>query len=156
MSAEKETIILHYDKSIKWVADLKKLSEELWRRPIEENKWSSAEIIGHLIPWDEFVLTSRLPYFFQEGSLPKGPEVQQINNEAANESRNKTKEETIEKFIVVRRELINTLNNIEDEKWQQTFYIGNTELTLYRYFSNMVEHDEHHFEQIKNAVLARE
>ncbi|MFO1446316.1 DinB family protein [Bacillus sp. Bva_UNVM-123] len=155
MALEQELIILHYEQSIERVKDLRKLSEEQWRRPIDENKWTIAEIIGHFIPWDEFVLTARLPYFFQEGSLPKGPDVQQINNEAASKSRNQTKDKTIEEFIEIRRRLINALNDLDEERWQQVFYIGTSELTLYKYLSNMREHDDHHFEQIRYALQER-
>lgn len=152
MNKEKDTIISHYEKSIEFVVALRKLSDMQWRKPIKENKWSIAEAIGHLTPWDEFVLASRLPYFFQKENLPKGPDIQELNDEAARKSRVKTKEETINRFIEIRTKLVNTLTDIEEEKWQQTFYIGNTELSLFRYFLNMVEHDEHHFSQIQSAI----
>ena len=152
MNKEKDKIISHYEKSIEFVTDLRKLSEVQWRKPIQENKWSIAEIIGHLIPWDEFLLESRLPCFFQEKNLPKGPDVQKLNDEASRKSRVQTKEETIDRFIEIRTKLMNELINIEEEKWGQIFYIGNTELSFFQYFSNMLQHDEHHFTQIQSSM----
>ncbi len=147
----KDTIITHYEKSIEFALGLGNLSEVQWRKPIKENKWSIAEIIGHFIPLDEFILESRLPYFFRSENLPKGPDVQELNDESTRKSSVQAKEETIERFIEIRRKLITELTVLEDEKWRQTFYIGKTELSLYRYFSNMLEHDDHHFAQINSA-----
>lgn len=152
LNKEKDIIISHYKKSIEFVVGLRDLSEVQWRKPIKQNKWSIAEIISHFIPWDEFVLESRLPYFFQKENLSKGPNVQDLNDEAAKKSRVQTKEETIERFLEIRKKLIHELLAIEEETWRQTFFIGNIELSLYQYFSNLLEHDKHHFSQIQSAT----
>ncbi|GEM_PF-2957185 len=64
MLRDKKSIIKHYEQSLIWVKDLRNLSEEQWRKPIESGKWSVAEMIGHLTPWDTFVLEHRIPYLF--------------------------------------------------------------------------------------------
>jgi len=128
------------------------LSEKQWRTPIDEDKWTIAEVIGHLIPWDEFVLYQRIPYLFTEISLPKSPDTEEINTEAAKDSQIQSKEQIINKFIVSRRSLINAINNLADELWLEDFIIGNSTLTLFNYFSGLIEHDEHHFAQIQKAL----
>ncbi|MFJ7737700.1 DinB family protein [Lysinibacillus sp. NPDC097287] len=152
MNETKKQILLHFKDFVDRVEDLKYLSEEQWRSPIDKGQWSIAEVIGHLIPWDEFVLRQRIPYLFKETQLPKGPDTEQINNQASVDSKRRTKEETIEVFIEGRKNLINAIDNLEEDLWTQDFIIGEVELTLFSYFFSIAEHDEHHFGQIQRVL----
>lgn len=129
---------------------LANITEEQWRTPLGPGKWTVAEVIGHLTPWDEFVVNQRLPFLFTEESLPKGPDVEEMNANAAMNSRTQSKEETVADFINQRQRLIDALYQIVDEQWRQPFTIGASELTLYGYFASLVEHDLHHFSKIQN------
>ena len=151
MNHDKHQIISHYEKSIVFVESLVNLTEEQWRTPIAPGKWTVAEVIGHLTPWDVFVLNQRLPFLFTEGSLPKGPDVGEMNASAARNSRAQSREETIANFISQRHQLIDVLYEIVDEQWQQPFTIGTSDLTLYSYFASLVDHDLHHFSQIQTV-----
>ncbi|MFJ7733226.1 DinB family protein [Lysinibacillus sp. NPDC097231] len=152
MNQDKHQILSHYDKSIAFVGSLANVTEGQWRTPIELGKWTVAEVIGHLTPWDKFVLNLRIPFLFTEESLPKGPDAEEMNASAARESREQSKEETIAHFKKYRKLLMDALNQIEDQQWQQPFKIGTSELTLHRYFAGLVEHDLHHFSQIQNVL----
>ena len=152
LQTEKQTILSHYEQSILWVKGLGELSEEQWRTPIKEGKWSVAEIIGHLIPWDAFILHDRIPYLFKDVDLPKGPDAQAVNDQAASESRERTKEETIEQFAGTRQALLSAINGMNDELWTTELVIGQSVLSLAAYFQGMIEHDNHHFEQIKTVM----
>ncbi|MEQ6354746.1 DinB family protein [Lysinibacillus sp. M3] len=152
MCHDKHQIISHYERSIVFVESLAGITEEQWRTPIEPGKWTVAEVIGHLTPWDEFVLKQRLPFLFIEGSLPKGPDVGEINACAARNSRAQSREETIADFIHQRHQLIDALYEIVDKQWQLPFTIGASELTLYSYFASLVDHDQHHFSQIQKVL----
>ncbi|MGM9925888.1 MAG: DinB family protein [Bacillus sp. (in: firmicutes)] len=57
MVQDKEAILEHYYNSIDFVQLLHLLTECQWRSKIEGGRWSIAEIVGHLPPWDEFVLS---------------------------------------------------------------------------------------------------
>jgi hypothetical protein len=109
LNETKKKILIHYEDLVGMVEDLLHLSEEQWRTPINKGKWSIAEVIGYLIPWDEFVLCHRIPFLFKETQLPKSPDTELINYQASVESKRRTKEETIEVFIEGRRSLINAL-----------------------------------------------
>lgn len=67
-------IVWHNEESIRFMQALGTLTDEEWRRPLGPGKWTVAEVAGHFAPWDRFVLEQRLPYFFAEGPLPKGPD----------------------------------------------------------------------------------
>lgn len=152
MNKYKKEISNHHLNSIEFVKSLDSLSEIEWRTQIEEGKWTIAEIIGHFIPWDEFVIKYRLPYIFSDIELPKGPDTEKTNSESASISRKENKQETINKFISIRKELYEAIIKIPDNCWEKKISIGKTEIILYEYLNGLAEHDCHHFEQIKNTV----
>ncbi|MFJ7669166.1 DinB family protein [Lysinibacillus sp. NPDC097195] len=152
MHSEKQQILMHYEKSIRWLERLSAVTDKQWRMPIQQGKWTVAEVIGHLIPWDDFVINERIPLLFTDGPLPKGPDVQQMNAAAAMSSRQQSKEQTLHALLTRRRLLLRAMEGLSDELWQRTFQIGRSELTLYMYFSGLIEHDEHHFLQVQNVI----
>ncbi|SER56757.1 DinB family protein [Salipaludibacillus aurantiacus] len=152
MKKVKEEIIEHHLKAIGFVSSLSRLSEKEWRTPIAEDKWTIAEIIGHFKPWDEFVMTKRLPYLFSEDKLPKGPDSNEINSRSAALSRQEPQQTTIEKFISTRKNFLKAVKDLPDHLWEQPFSIGQTTLTLYDYLHGLAEHDRHHFEQITETI----
>ena len=145
-------IIAHYKESITWINRIRKIPEDIWRKQIAKGKWTIAEVIGHMIPWDEFVLHKRLPYLLTPLPLPKSPDVDWLNQQSSIESRNRPKEETIQLFIAVRKSLIGQLNDISDEVWTNEFLLGNQTISFYNYMSGLAEHDIHHFRQIQSTL----
>lgn len=152
MYKDKIEIIKHYEASTVWVESLRKLPEEKWRIQIDKGKWTIAEVIGHLIPWDQFVLKQRIPYLLKATQMPPSPETEIVNQEAAKESRNRSKEETIELFIVIRKSLIKELYGLPDELWTQEIFNRKNKISLINYFLGLVEHDNHHFRQIQRVL----
>lgn len=145
-------IIKHHQYAIEFVRSLNNLREEQWRMKKEEGKWTVAEIIGHLIPWDEFVLNNRLPYLFSIQELPIGPDVKTLNATSAGKAREQEKKVIINDFISVRSELLQKIEGIPDLRWKEEITIGQTMLNLYDYFKGLAEHDLHHFNQIKDKI----
>ncbi|MEK5433539.1 DinB family protein [Lysinibacillus sp. FSL R7-0073] len=152
MLRDKKSIIKHYEQSLIWVKDLRNLSEEQWCMPIESGKWSVAEVIGHLTPWDTFILEHRIPYLFKNASLPKGPDIKHMNTKAAQKSREQHLEKTITEFVMTRRQLLQTIQQFTDEQWHQSFSIGQSNITIADYFGGLIEHDLHHFSQIQRVL----
>lgn len=152
LQQDKTYVIKHYKKSLDWIDNLRGLSEAQWRMPIEPGKWSVAEVIGHLPPWDKFVLNHRIPFLFTDERLPKGPDVAHLNTMAAKKSREQTMEETLNDFISTRRQLLQDIQQWTDEQWQQSFKIGQSEMTIIDYFVGLINHDLHHFSQIQNVI----
>lgn len=152
MQRDKTDVINHYKKSIDWIGSLRSLTEDQWRMPVETGKWSVAEVIGHLHPWDEFVLNHRIPFFFVDERLPKGPDAAQVNARAAKKSREQHMDQTIMNLISSRSQLLQILQQFTDEQWQQTFTIGQSELIIVDYFTGLINHDLHHFSQIQKVI----
>lgn len=143
---------MHYEKSIRWLEQLFSVTDKQWRTPIKQGKWTVAEVIGHFIPWDDFVINERMPLLFTDELLAKGPNVQQMNAAAASSSRQQSKEHTLQALLNSRRLLLQLLDGLSDEQWQRSFRIGRSELTLYSYFLGLIAHDEHHFLQVQNVI----
>ena len=143
---------MHFENSVEWVKNLGNLTEEEWRTPIAKGKWTIAEVIGHFPAWDQFILEKRLPYLFDKQILPEGPDEDVLNQQSSLESKTKTKEEIISKFITVRRSLIIAVNNIEDGLWEKKIHIGQKTIKLIDYLNGSVEHDEQHFGQIQKVL----
>ncbi|MGX9292429.1 DinB family protein [Bacillus sp. A015] len=148
----KDTVINHYEQSIEWVQSLTDVTDEKWRRAIADGKWSIAEIIAHLVPWDEFILHDRLKEFWNDRPLPQGPDVHEMNQQSAQMARKEVKSETIRRFVAVRTELLQEMKKIKASRWNESFLIGQTELTLLSYFEGLIQHDIHHMHQIKEVL----
>ena len=146
----------HYKQSIQFAEGLSDLSDAQWFAPITEGKWSTCEIIGHLIPWDRFLLEQRLPSLMNAKTKLESPSVQDINTKAALESREKRKEDVIQEFVDERRNLLRSLNDLSSEVFDQAFAIGKSNLTLGEYFDGLMKHDLHHFQQIIDFLNALE
>jgi hypothetical protein len=144
----KSIIIVHYENSIDWVNKLNTLSENQWRTPIGKDKWTIAEVIGHLIPWDKFVINERIPYILENTILPPSLNTSEFNLKASIIAQRRSKEETIEEFILIRHQLIDTINKIDNRLWYEIFSIGTSSMSLFNYFLGLIEHDNHHFQQI--------
>ncbi|WP_052400906.1 DinB family protein [Oceanobacillus jeddahense] len=148
----KKEILEHHRCVIEFVQALKDLTEDEWRTPIAENKWTVAEVISHLIPWDEFVLYKRIPYLFTDDKLPKSPEAAIINAKAALKARKTEKKIIIDKFILGRSNLLKAIDIIPEHHWKNELTIGQTRLSLLDYLGGLAEHDFHHFEQVKDVL----
>ncbi|MGR3762793.1 DinB family protein [Rossellomorea sp. NS-SX7] len=149
---ERDKLFLHHQEMMGWVESLSSTSKEDWLRPIEENKWSIAEIISHFAPWDDFVVSSRLPYLGSSEPLPSAPDPQILNNQAATQARSSEQSTVIRSFIDSRKQLIVSLQGISDEGWGQTIKPGKKEMSLADYLEGLANHDLHHKQQIEKAL----
>ncbi|MCA1322036.1 DinB family protein [Bacillus tianshenii] len=145
----KSEIIQHHQTFMNFARSLDGLSESQWRAPISHEKWTVAEVIGHLIPWDEFVLHKRIPYFLTGETLPAAPNPNVMNELGARDARMEEKDVTISRFLSTRRQLLEEIEQVEEHYWEQEITIGNTTIKLLDYFADLARHDEHHAAQIK-------
>ena len=152
MNEKKIAVINHYEKTIEWMNRLRKLPEDSWRTSIGEGRWTIAEVIGHLIAWDEFVLLQRIPHLLKGVELPRSPEVELVNQQAAELSRSRPMGDTINQFNEIRKSLIVGISNIPDELWEHDLSIGRKCISLFDYFAGLMEHDHHHFSQINEII----
>ncbi|QWC23364.1 maleylpyruvate isomerase N-terminal domain-containing protein [Bacillus haikouensis] len=151
----RENILFHHQEFIRWARSLESLPKEEWLRPVEEAKWSIAEIVGHLEPWDEFVVNKRLPFLGTGEPLPSAPDPQILNEQSAAKACTSNQTAVIRQFILTREKLIESLKEIPDESWEQTLKPGSKEITLIKYLEGLAEHDLHHKREVNQAVENR-
>lgn len=152
---DKREVIDHYKQSIEFAMFLKDIDNISWRTQIDKGKWTIAEVLGHLIPWDEFVIHKRVPYFMQNSIFPKGPNVEEMNKSSALNARKNSQTQTINAFVHGRRELINAISSISSDMWSKEIVIGTSKLILSDYFTGLAKHDLHHFNQIYKVLNER-
>lgn len=146
---EKSEILAHHQNFITFIHSLKSFDENLLRKPIEDGKWSVIEIVGHFCPWDEFVLQHRIPYLLKGKRLPKGPSVDDLNTHSSLLARTEAVENTLQKCIQIREELLSQIKQIPEDDWLIQIQINQSNLTFYEYLKGLKEHDIHHINQIK-------
>jgi hypothetical protein len=112
VKGNREAILRHHKEMIQWVKSLNNLPAEEWFRPIDENKWSTAEIICHFGPWDDFVVTKRLPYLGNSDPLPKAPDSRHLNEQSASKALSYEQTTVIQSFIDSRQRLLTGICDI--------------------------------------------
>lgn len=152
MIYSKERIITLMRGSIQRVIRYIDLSDCLLRIPMEVDKWSIFETIGHLTAWDQFILKKRLPYLIHELPLPSLQDVDGHIEKYMKSIRQIPTYEILRYFIQVRKMLVTQIMQMSDEDWQKIVRIGQKEYTMTQYFQQLIEHDEKHFRQIESYL----
>jgi uncharacterized damage-inducible protein DinB len=52
----KEYLINEFSSLISFVQSIRELDEEKWITPIEEGKWTTRDVIAHIMLWDKYFL----------------------------------------------------------------------------------------------------
>ncbi|MFT4415778.1 DinB family protein [Fredinandcohnia humi] len=146
---EKERVCNAKRVLLEWVMSLQSLSNEIWFKPFKEGAWGTADVISHFISWDRFVIENRIHPLLKGESFPDIQVVaDEVNKEASNYARSGiSKEELLEEFSSVRKQLLSEIENIPDSAFRLP-YPGNASITLFEYFTGLIQHDETHKQQI--------
>ncbi|MCA0151242.1 DinB family protein [Rossellomorea vietnamensis] len=150
-----EQIIDHYESFKMWLEELKLLSEVEWFKPMEEDKWSIAANIAHIIKWDQYSLQDILPHVSEGAELPPFPDFQKFNGEAADYAHRAVNQgDLIKEGIRTRDLMITYVKNVPEDDFGQSFKVGDQSFTLEEFFEDFIGHDKHHQEQIEELVSA--
>jgi DinB superfamily len=148
-------VIMQYNSLVNWLQELKRMPEEYWLEPIQEDKWSTGEIIAHIKAWDVFVWDERFSYFLKSSNTPpKIGDVGEINKNAAHEAKSGiSKNALIDEVIECRLVLSRKLQELPNRMWEEEVQLGHSWITLCEYIKGMIEHDDHHKNQIEKFLL---
>ena len=111
---------------------------------MQEETWSIIEVIGHLQPWDQFVIEQRLPFIFTNEECPPSPKVEEVNATAAWGARNNPINVTLEHFITTRTQLLDLLSDLHKEVWNSQIHINQKTISFSEYMKGLMTHDLHH------------
>jgi|GEM_PF-478177 len=152
----KDELITEFEQAQDWVISLKKHSENDFFKPIAKDKWSVAEIIGHLAYWDKYVLEEILPNMKQNADI-NSIDFQELNNQASNYALSGIfGMSLIDQFVEGRERLVAELKGKSDAEFYVQFKINGDEVdpdsgapfSMYSYISSFIWHDNHHKKQI--------
>lgn len=148
-------VIKQYSSLVNSLDELRRMPEEYWLEPIHEGKWSTGEIIAHLKAWDVFVWDERLSYFLKKlNTPPKKGDVEEINRNAAHEAKSGiSKNALIDEVIECRLVLARKLQEVPTAIWEEKIQMSHSWVTLCEYIKGLVEHDNHHKQQIEKFLL---
>jgi hypothetical protein len=152
----KEQLINQFSALIPFVEALAEMDDDKWAAPIEAGKWSTRDVIAHIMLWDK--------YFFEEAiekiSNHQAVTVQHIdynefNRNAVEFAKFKEKQEIINLAIHYRNEILSHLGRIPEEDFPKEHLDGDGSIfSVYTYVVDFIPHDTGHINQLK-SFLAR-
>ncbi|WP_430786766.1 DinB family protein [Virgibacillus flavescens] len=148
--------ISNFKDTTKKIEELKRLPDSTLTTPIQKDKWSIREIIGHVYYWDKFNLEKMVPFMLNDAILQAFPDHDLHNKEALEHiDKFESVEQIIDTFVSTRRKLAAELSSIDEDV---EFQIENEpiEFTVESFVSIFIEHDSHHLQQIDNHLKNRE
>ncbi|MFL0403373.1 DinB family protein [Bacillus nitratireducens] len=147
---EKESILEEKLRLIEWCQTLKCVTNDVWFKPFRKGSWGIADVISHLIVWDEFLMKFRIPYFISGQSVPNVPTgVEEMNEGAIKYARSGiSKEELLDQFSFTCKQLVDQINQISSRNFKDDYQFGTKRVRLDNYFSSLIQHDLKHKEEI--------
>ncbi|QGH33675.1 DinB family protein [Gracilibacillus salitolerans] len=157
---EIDNLIEQFEQFNSWVNSLEKVDDALFFTPINEGKWTPAEIITHITYWDRYILEELMP------KMKKDAKIASVAFDVINQPASKhalsgvTKTQLIQEQIEARNYLVRTLEEKSEEEFFATFILNGEEIDQYsgyphsllNYISAFVWHDNHHKEQIEEYL----
>ncbi|WP_165999876.1 DinB family protein [Bacillus sp. Cs-700] len=148
---DERSVLNDYASLINWLeSTAMEMSETIFFQPIKQGKWSPAEILSHIMMWDNYLLKERIPFIEMEANLPKLDNVEEVNQRAAEYALSGlNKENLVVETVKARRRVVARLQQFEPIQWSNTFYIDKYPICLTSYIKGLIEHDDHHKLQVE-------
>lgn len=147
----KKQLIIEFSALISYVQSLRQMDDEKWTIPIEEGKWSTRDVIAHIMLWDK--------YFFEEaiGKVTNNETVtvqhldfNEFNKNAVAIAKSKGKQEIIDMTLHYRSEILSHLDRISEEDFPKEHIDGDGNMfSVYNYLMGFIPHDTQHIDQLK-------
>ena len=155
MTQNVQSVIHEFGELTHWIQSLFILSDEKWREPIKEDKWSPSEVIAHLTGWDQYMKDYVIPAALKgEVVFPEHNEFNAKSSIRAFSGISKTY--LIEEALQTRVALVKDLLCISEQDLQKHITVNgftncpntNNPFTLLHLIEEFIEHDKHHKGQI--------
>ncbi|MFS0780140.1 DinB family protein [Bacillus sp. 1P06AnD] len=157
-----QKIVDEFARSILWIEGLKTLDDAHFHQPITDGKWSCAQIVAHMMLWDEYVANEILPQMKQDADVRSKP-IQEVNDLATDYAISGiTRNDLIEEILQSRKKLIAALREKTDNAFFEAFSLDGEKIdeytghphTLYSYICSFIWHDNHHKKQVTSFLSA--
>ncbi|MUG43736.1 DinB family protein [Paenibacillus woosongensis] len=158
ISLGKETIH-RYKDFIEWTDTLHELDDNIWLAPIAEGKATVAEIVSHLMNWDNYLINTIIPAI-KNGEGMIFPNFDSFNQQAYEYARSGIpKNRLLGEFKQTRLQLIEIMltepdvasKNVTANGVENCPHTG-TPYSLLYIIHEFIEHDIHHKNQILSVI----
>ncbi|PSL27135.1 DinB family protein [Planomicrobium soli] len=151
---EKKQVLEAYKEYEIYLASLQTAiqDEKVAHTPCTEGKWSVAQIVRHLAEWDRFVREERLPHMKEGASLEGFEDVDEFNRQAVEGVEEMKFPEILVHAQKERALLRQAIERMDEASWHARFTAGGKETSPAEYFGGMLEHDQHHIEEINSFL----
>lgn len=146
--------IKEYQGFISFVESLKNINEKVWVTPIDKNKWSIKEIIGHIMFWDKYIFEEAILKIKTYQSVTvENVDIDEFNKKAVEYVKAKEKDEIINQTIHYRKKIIENLLLLSEDKFFNNYIdrSGNN-FSINNFLEDFIPHDEHHKRQIEDFL----
>ncbi|HEK9100505.1 DinB family protein [Bacillus pfraonensis] len=152
----KDEILVQYASIDNILQSLLNLNDQIWFIPIQLDKWSTSEIVAHILFWDRFILERLLLLQSQKCLTKANINVDAFNRKSANYAKSGVvKDELIQQFKEARFNLIHFLEAFSEEDFSKIYMIQDKNQSLQDYMNAMVDHDNFHFNQITTFLIEK-
>lgn len=150
----KEQLLDEFSGLMSFVESLSELGEQLWVTPLGEGKWTTRDVMAHILLWDEYFLEGMIAKISTGQPLTlKHIDFNEFNNHAIEFAKTKSKQEIIELTKQYRAEIIRHLQSVPEEEYSKEFSDGDGhKITVEHYLKDFTSHDLHHINQIQHFI----
>ncbi|AZN40839.1 DinB family protein [Paenibacillus albus] len=144
-------LMVTFESLMSFAASLRTLSIDEWTSPLESGKWSTQEVMAHILLWDRYFLSAAIAPIADGTPLTyKHINYDLFNANAAAYAKTISQDELITACIAVRGELVERLKSLDETQQNEVYYDGDGHpFTILKYLEDFVGHDAHHREQIE-------
>ncbi|MRI67477.1 DinB family protein [Gracilibacillus thailandensis] len=149
-------LIEKFEQFNSWVNALEKVDEDLFFTPINEGKWTPAEIISHITYWDHYILEELMPQMRKDAKLESV--VFDAINQPASEyaSSGVSKTQLIQEQIEARNHLVEALKEKSELEFFDTFALNGEEIDRYSGYPhslfNVLQKEVFLFKRVKGVA----
>ncbi|MCU9614438.1 DinB family protein [Caldibacillus lycopersici] len=150
----KEQLINDFSTLISFVQSLAALDEKRWLTPIQEGKWTTRDIIAHIMLWDKYFLEEAIIKIVDQHPVTvKHLDFDQFNKNAVIYAKGKSKQEICDMAIYYRAKIVSHLKYLSDEEFFKEHIVGDgNKFSAYSYIEDFIDHDTHHINQVKKFL----
>jgi hypothetical protein len=139
---------------ISFAESLRELDNTIWTTPIAPDKWSTRDVVTHIMLWDKYFLEDAIARIAARQPLTvKHLNFDEFNRKAMEYAKTKEKTEIIDLAIRYRSEILENLRGFSDEEWAFVHQDGDGRpFAVDHYVPDFIAHDEHHIQQLQGFL----
>lgn len=150
----KDQLLDQFARLTSFVEGLRQIDEEKWAMPIAQGKWTTRDIVAHMMLWDKYFLEGAIARIVTHQPISvKHLDYDAFNRNAAEYAKTIAQGEIIDLTIRYRTEIIEHLRQLSDAEWTAVHQDGEGQpFAVDHYVPDFIAHDEHHMKQLQEFL----